>query len=46
MIIKKPRTIPAIAGDFNDHAFNIGRGSELHGTIFLGWHTQLLVVPY
>jgi len=45
MIIKKPRTVLAAAGDFNDHAFNIDRGSELHGTIFLGWHKQLLVVP-
>jgi hypothetical protein len=44
MIIKKPRAVLATAGDFNDHAFNIDRGSELHGTMFLGWHKEELVV--
>jgi len=44
MIIKKPRAVFAIAGDFNDHAFNIDRGSEFHRTMFLGWHKEELVV--
>ena len=43
MIIKKPRAVLATAGYFDDHAFNIDRGSELHGTIFLGWHKEELV---
>ena len=43
MIIKKPCTVLATAGDFNDHAFNTDRGSELHGTIFWGWHKEELV---
>jgi len=42
MIIKKPRTVLATAGDFNDHAFNTDRGSKLHGTIFWGWHKEEL----
>jgi len=44
MIIKKPRTVLATAGNFNDHAFNTDRGSKLHGTIFGGWHKEELVV--
>ena len=43
MIIKKPGTILATAGDFNDHAFNTDRGSKLHRTIFWGWHKEELV---
>jgi hypothetical protein len=43
MIVKKPSTVLATTGDFNDHAFNTDRGSELHGTIFLGWHKKELV---
>ena len=43
MIIKKPRTILATAGDFDDHAFNTDRSSKLHRTILLGWHTGELV---
>jgi hypothetical protein len=34
MIIKKPCTVLSNAGNFNDHAFNGARSSELHGTIF------------
>jgi hypothetical protein len=45
MIIKKPRAVLATAGDFNNHAFNIDRCSELHRTMFLGWHKEELVVP-
>ena len=43
VIIKKPRTVLATAGDFNDHAFNTDRGSKLHGTIFWGWHKEELI---
>jgi hypothetical protein len=44
MVIKKPCTVPAYAGDFNDHSLDTDRGSELHGTTFPGWHTEELVV--
>ena len=43
MIIKKPRTVLATAGHFNNQAFNTDRSSEFHGTIFLGWRTEELV---
>ena len=45
MVIKKPCAFPATAGDFNDHSLNTDCGSELHGTCFLGWHTEELAVP-
>ncbi len=43
MVIKKPCTVTANAGDFNDHPLNTDCGSELHGTFFLRWHTEELV---
>jgi hypothetical protein len=44
MIIKKPCTVLAAAGDFNDHPLNADCGSEFHGTTFLGWHKEELAV--
>jgi hypothetical protein len=44
MVIKKPCAVLAAAGDFNDHPLNTDCGSELHGTFFLGWHKEELVV--
>jgi hypothetical protein len=44
MVIKKPCTVTANAGDFNDHPLNTDCGSELHGTCFLRWHTEELAV--
>ncbi len=44
MVIKKPCAVPATAGDFDDHPLGTDCRSELHGTFFLGWHTEELVV--
>jgi|GEM_PF-3538247 hypothetical protein len=43
MVIKKPCTVLATAGDFNDHPLNTDCGSELQGAFFLGWHKEELV---
>jgi len=39
----KPRTILTTTGNFNNHGFSIDRDSELHRTIFSGWHQELMV---